>query len=146
MKAVWRSPNAASYGSFAMKKNSMFTTFFSNAVLELKENGQFIILQNDNERSQAPSNCQTLPLFTNIKAASGFEKLAFLFVILIIGILLSFLVVMVEKMKSSMKMITDNEKRSKKIALIEVSLRKTLDELLAEEKEKCLINLLEELT
>ena len=84
--------------------------------------------------------------FTNIKAASGFEKLAFLFVILIIGILLSFLVVMVEKMKSSMKMITDDEKRSKKIALIEVSLRKTLDELLAEEKEKCLINLLEELT
>ena len=41
----------------------MFTTFFSNAVLEIKENGQFIILQNDNERSQAPSNCQTLPLF-----------------------------------------------------------------------------------
>ena len=126
----------------------MFTTFFSNAILELKEKGQLTILQNDYEHSQAPSNCQ--PLLspnntTNIKAVSGFEKLTFLFVILFIGFILSFSVVMVEKLKSSKKTITDDEKRSKKIAQIEVELRKTLDGLLEEEKEKCLIKLLEEL-
>ena len=111
----------------------------------MKEGGHNSIIKNEEDKIlNKIANCQPLPPTNDLTL--GFEKIIFLFIILIIGFILSFLVVMVEKMKPNKKTTTDDEKRSKKIEEIEAEMRKSLEGLLEEEKEKCLIKLLEELS
>ena len=131
-----------------MRKNSIYTSFFSNALLEMKEAGYHTIITNEEAKEYdkyCTANYQPLPPTNDLTL--GYEKMIFLFIILIIGFILSLIVAMVEKMKSNKKCTTDDEeKRSKMIVGIESELRKTLEGLLEEEKKQCLNKLLEELT
>ena len=72
-----------SYTSFAMKKNSYFTAYFNNVLEELKQTGQ---LDNLEKRYDRHTKCNILSMKN---PALGFEKLIFLFVILIMGIVVS---------------------------------------------------------
>ena len=112
----------------------------------MKEEGYYSILMNELvklEDEYCISNYQPLPPSNDLRL--GYEKIIFLFIILIIGFILSSIVVMLEKMKSSKKIITDEEKRCKKIEEIKAVLGKSLEGLLDEEKKQSLTELLEEL-
>jgi len=73
-----------------MNKKSQFTKIFSQALLDMKDNGRLEIFQARNKQS-----CIT-PDPT--KKSLGFKKLAFLFVVLVSGIFISIFVVFFEFM------------------------------------------------
>ena len=83
-----------------MQKNSAYTKYFNHVLKDIRQNGQLDILKK--RYTIAPKTyCKNLPK-TNL--ALGYEKLTFLFVILIIGTVLSFFIFMLEfKMKYEKK-------------------------------------------
>ena len=71
-----------------MQKNSAYTKYFNHVLKDIRQNGQLDILKK--RYTIAPKTyCKNLPK-TNL--ALGYEKLTFLFVILIIGTVLSFFI------------------------------------------------------
>ena len=122
-----------------MQKNSAYTKYFNHVLKDIRQNGQLDILKK--RYKIAPNTyCRNLPK-TNL--ALGYEKLTFLFVILIIGTVLSFFIFMLE-----FKMKYDKKKElgysSEEIEELEIQTRKLLDGSLKEKTGTCLKRLLEE--
>ena len=122
-----------------MQKNSAYTKYFNHVLKDIRQNGQLDILKK--RYTIAPKTyCSNLPK-TNL--ALGYEKLTFLFVILIIGTVLSFFIFMLE-----FKMKYDKKKElgysSEEIEELEIQTRKLLDGSLKEKTGTCLKRLLEE--
>ena len=116
-----------------MQKNSAYTKYFNHVLKDIRQNGQLDILKK--RYTIAPKTyCRNLPK-TNL--ALGYEKLTFLFVILIIGTVLSFFIFMLE-----FKMKYDKKKElgysSEEIEELEIQTRKLLDGSLKEKTGICL--------
>ena len=122
-----------------MQKNSAYTKYFNHVLKDIRQNGQLDILKK--RYTIAPKTyCKNLPK-TNL--ALGYEKLTFLFVILIIGTVLSFFIFMLEfKMKYEKK--KELGYFSEEIEELEIQTRKLLDSSLKEKTGICLKKLLEE--
>ena len=126
-----------------MKKNSLFTDHFKHILNNLKRTGILEILM---MRYSSSSKCK-IPS-TKISAL-GFEKLTFLFIILIIGMILSLMAILFElKFKSNQKNDSQEEveSSSKEIEKLEEITRRLLEGPLQEKTEKCLKRLLDEYT
>ena len=121
-----------------MKKNSLYTDFFNDVLEDLKETGQLEILKKRYHSTY--TNCNAL---SKNDPALGFEKLTSLFVILMIGIILSFLTMMVE-LKMQFHKKNDIEDYNKEIIHFETQTRRLLEGPLKGITEKCLKNLLNE--
>ena len=118
-----------------MQKNSAYTKYFNHVLKEIRENGQLDILK----KRYAPNTyCKNLS--KNDLASLGYEKLTSLFIILIIGTILSLFIFMFEK--SEMKKELRNF--SEEIEELEIQTRKLLDGSLKEKTGICLKKLLEE--
>ena len=78
--------------SMIMNKNSQFTRIFSQAILEMKATGRWDILNIEKSRHKDQS-CDIPDLK---EKPLGYKKLAFLFVVIVSGILISFCVVLFE--------------------------------------------------
>lgn len=92
LNAVWKSPSIARYASMTMRKNSQYTKFFSKVIYEIMNAGLWnYILSKDSLTTtscMSSSDLKIKPL--------GFEKFAFIFVILVSGILSSLVIILVE--------------------------------------------------
>ena len=143
LKSVWKSTSPVTYGSFAVKKNSYFTEYFNNVLEELKETGQLDILEKRYDRHTASAKCNTLSMKI---PALGFEKLTFLFAILIIGSVVSVFIFLFEfKMQSkARKLEIGNHSESEEMEELENLTRKLLEGSLKEKTGKILKILLEE--
>ena len=126
-----------------MKKNSYFTEYFNNVLEELKETGQLDILEKRYDRHTASAKCNTLSMKI---PALGFEKLNFLFAILIIGSVVSVFIFLFEfKMQSkARKLEIGNHSESEEMEELENLTRKLLEGSLKEKTGKFLKMLLEE--
>ena len=125
-----------------MKKNSYFTEHFNNILNGLKETGNLEILM---KRYPISSSIKyNMPSTQNI--AVGFEKLIFLFIILLIGIILSLIAIIFElKFKPNQRNGQEEvEPSSKEIDELENKTRRLLEGPLKEKTEKCLKRLLDE--
>ena len=126
-----------------MKKNSLFTDHFKHILNNLKTTGNLEILM---KRYSSSTKCK-IPS-TKISAL-GFEKLTFLFIILIIGMILSVIAILFElKFKSNQKNDGQEEveSSSKEIEKLEEITRRLLEGPLQEKTEKCLKRILDEYT
>ena len=98
VKPVWTSSSPLFSSSFALKKNSPYTKFFTQAFKDVKENGQ--LYRYSLKNSEISSDCSpTLERGNPL----GFSKLASIFFILIFGIILSFLIFIFEHCKKPEK-------------------------------------------
>ena len=122
-----------------MQKNSIYTKYFNYVLKVIRQNGQLDIIRK--RYSIAPNTyCKNL---SKNDLALGYEKLTFLFIILIIGSILSFFIFMFEyKMKSDKK--KELRDFSEEIEELEIQTRKLLDGSLKEKTGICLKRLLEE--
>ena len=118
-----------------MKKNSRFTDHFNNVLHNLE------ILK---KKYSSSIKCN-IPN-TQISAL-GFEKLTFLFIILIIGIILSLIALTFElNFKPNQRNDQEVELSSKEIDRLEKIVRRLLEGPLQEKTENCLKGLLDEHT
>ena len=135
------------YASFAMKKKSQFTEHFNYILNGLKATGNLdVIMKMYPIRSNfAISKCN-IPSTKN--STIGFEKLTFLFFILIIGMILSLIVIILEfKIKLDRGNGEEEFQPSfKEIDDLENKTRRLLEGPLKERTEKCLKRLLDEYT
>ena len=121
-----------------MKNNSLYTEFFNDVLEELKETGQLEILKKRYHSTN--TNCNAL---AKNDPALGFEKLTSLFVILMIGIILSFFAFILElKLKFHKK--NEIEDINEEMIHYETQTRRLLEGPLKGKTEKCLKNLLNE--
>ena len=121
-----------------MKNNSLYTEFFNDVLEELKETGQLEILKKRYHSTN--TNCNAL---AKNDPALGFEKLTSLFVILMIGIILSFFAFILElKLKFHKK--NEIEDINEEMIHFETQTRRLLEGPLKGKTEKCLKNLLNE--
>ena len=90
-KTAWTSSSFDAM-SMIMNKNSQFTRIFSQAILEMKATGRWDILNIEKSRHKDQS-CDIPDLK---EKPLGYKKLAFLFVVMLSGILISFFVVLFE--------------------------------------------------
>ena len=93
-----------------MNKKSQFTKIFSQALLDMKDNGRLEIFQARNKQS-----CIT-PDTT--KKSLGFKKLAFLFVVLVSGIIVSIVVIFFEFI---VKICSEKQKTPTKFEVYEMN-------------------------
>ena len=121
-----------------MKNNSLYTEFFNDVLEELKETGQLEILKKRYHSTNTNFNA-----LSKNDPALGFEKLTSLFVILMIGIILSFFAFMVE-LKMQFHKENEIEDNNEEIIQFETQTRRLLEGSLKDKTEKCLKNLLKE--
>ena len=114
-----------------MNKKSQYTKIFSQAILDLKDNGRLDIFHG-RRSSQNDQLCDLLPRDEEGKKL-GFKKLAFLFVVLLSGIFMSIFVVLLEFLA---KMILEKEKPTIENIEINQAHEECLDRSV-EEGEKC---------
>ena len=93
-KPVWSTHVPTGHSTVLMKKGSQFTRFFSQEMRKLETTGNLDLLKKRYLRSPA---CKP-PLK---EKPLGYEKLSFLFVMLIFGCIMSILVVLFEYMTQS---------------------------------------------
>ena len=86
-KTAWRSVSFIGV-SWIMNKQSQFTKIFSQALLDIKDNGRLEIFHARNKQSCITPDPKQKPL--------GFKKLTFLFIVLVSGIFISVFVVLFE--------------------------------------------------
>ena len=128
-----------------MKKNSQFTEHFNHILNDLKATGNLDILKNKYSRARLSSTkCKMLSTLNMV--VIGYEKLTFLFVILIIGIILSLIAIIFElKLKPNQRNGQEEvEPSSKEIDELEMKTRRLLEGPLKAKTEKCLKSLLDE--
>ena len=127
-----------------MKKNSQFTEHFNNILNDLKTTGNLEILMKKYPESSS-TNC-IMPSTQSQNTVIGFEKLAFLFLILFIGIILSLIAIIFElKLKPNQRNGQEEvEPSSKEIDELEMKTRRLLEGPLKAKTEKCLKSLLDE--
>ena len=120
-----------------MQKNSAYTKYFNHVLKDIRENGQLDILK---KRYATAPNTYCKNLSKNDLAPLGYEKLTSLFIILIVGTILSLFIFMFEK--SEMK--KELRSFSEEIEELEIQTRKLLDGSLKEKTGICLKRLLDE--
>ena len=75
-----------------MRKNSQYTKFFSTVLFDIVSSGQWNFIQN--RESVATTSCKSS---SDLEIEPiGFEKLAFIFVILVSGIIFSLVIILME--------------------------------------------------
>ena len=109
-----------------MNKKSQFTKIFSQAILDMKDNGRLNIFHG--RKSQQNKQLCILP--DTRQKPLGFKKLAFLFLVLVSGIFISILVVLFEFIA---KMYS---KKQNSTTTIEDNIEEFLDALSVDETEK----------
>ena len=126
--------------SWMMNKKSQFIKIFSQAILEVKDNGRLEIFYARKSHQIKHSCVQPDPMQKRL----GFKKLAILFVVLVSGIFISIFVVLFEfiakiysERRNSNTKLEDFETNSKKDFIEEF-----LDVLSVEETEKVLQRIL----
>ena len=125
-KPVWTTYASTIHSSIMMKKGSQFTRIFSQEVRKLEATGTLDLLRRRYIGSQA---CK-LPLK---EKPLGYEKLSFLFVLLIFGCIMSILVVILEYMTQTKKNEQELSNKDKEMSLIEEKIGKYLEGLSNEE-------------
>ena len=124
-----------------MKKNSLFTDHFNNVLNDLQTTGNLEILMKKH------SNSTKCNMPTTRISGLGFDKLTFLFIILIIGIILSLVALIFElNFKPNQRNDQEVELSSKEIDKLEKIVRRLLEGPLQEKTENCLKRLLDEHT
>ena len=125
-----------------MKKNSQFIEHFNNILNDLKTTGNLEILM----KKYPISSSTTCNMPSTQNLAIGFEKLAFLFLILFTGIILSLIAIIFElKLKPNQRNGQEEvEPSSKEIDELEMKTRRLLEGPLKAKTEKCLKSLLDE--
>ena len=119
-KPVWTTHLPTSYGSIMMKKGSPFTRFFSQHIRKLKATGNLDLLT---KRYSGSHECK--PPLT--EKPLGYEKLSFLFVILIFGGIMSILLVLLEYITQTKKKKYELSNKDKEMSLIEEKCQKDLE-------------------
>ena len=114
--------------SVMMKKGSQFTRFFSKEIRKLQTTGNLDLL-----RSRYTANRACKPLLK--EKPLGYEKLAFLFLMLIFGCIISSFVAYFEFMTRTKKEIQEHTNKEKEKSLIEEKVEKTLEGLSNQETE-----------
>ena len=109
LKPVWKSSRPTRYGSMIMKKGSQFTRIFAQEIRRLETTGNNDLIK---KRYSGSKECKA-PLK---EKPLGFEKSSFLFVMLMIGSILSILVLLLEytnqKKRKTQEMSTPDIKTS----------------------------------
>ena len=121
-----------------MKNNSLYTEFFNDVLEELKETGQLEILKKRYHSTNTNFNA-----LSKNDPALGLEKLTSLFVILMIGIILSFFAIILE-LKMQFHKKNEIEDINEEMIHFETQTRRLLEGALKGKTEKCLKNLLNE--
>ena len=114
-----------------MKKGSQFTRIFSQEIRRLQTTGNLDLLR----KRYTGSNACKLPLN---KKPLGYEKLSFLFVMLIFGCIMSILVVSLEYMTQAKKKKYELTNKDQEMSLIEEKFDKNLEGLSDQETENIL--------
>ena len=109
-----------------MKKGSHFTRIFSQEIRRLETTGNLDLLR---KRYTGSQTCKS-PLK---EKSLGYEKLSFLFVLLIFGCIMSILVVILEYMTQIKKKEQELSNKDKEMSLIEEKIGKYLEGLSNEE-------------
>ena len=104
-----------------MKKGSLFTRFFSRELRRQTATGNIDLLK---KRYLEISQTCKPPLK---EKPLGYEKLCFLFLILISGYIMSILIVILEYANQNKKIELENATKNKKISLIEEKIEKYLE-------------------
>ena len=112
-----------------MKKGSQFTRFFSQEIRKLEATGNLDLLR---KRYLGSQECK--PLLKEEQL--GYEKLSFLFVMLILGCSIGILVLSFEYMTKKKKTKQELSCKDEKISLREKRIRKNLEGLSQKETEK----------
>ena len=107
-KPVWTTNLPTSYASIMMKKGSQFTRFFSQHIRKLKATGNLDLLT---KRYSGSYECK--PPLT--EKPLGYEKLSFLFVMLIFSCILSIIIVLIEYMTQIKKKKQESLSKAKEI-------------------------------
>ena len=92
-KTAWTSTSFLGAGSMIMNKKSQFTKFFGQAILDMKDTGRLDIFLQEKTLHRHQS-CNLPDLYQ--KRTLGYEKLTFLFVILVSGIFTSLFIALFE--------------------------------------------------
>ena len=108
LKPVWATRIPTTHSSTMMKKGSQFTRIFSQEIRKLRTTGNLDLLRKRYMGSQA---CKP-PLK---EKPLGYEKLSFLFVMLIFGCIMSILVVLYEYMTQTKKKEQEITKKGKEV-------------------------------
>ena len=114
-----------------MKKGSQFTRLFSKEMKKLETTGNLDLLKKRYSGSQA---CKP-PLR---EKPLGYEKLTFLFVMLIFGCIMSIFVVFFEYMTQTKKKTQEHTSKDEQISLIEEKIKEHLEGLSDQETETIL--------
>ena len=130
-KPVWKTHVPYNHLSVMMKKGSQFTRFFVHEMKKLESTGILDILRKRYSGIQA---CKQ-PL--KVKPM-GFEKLSFLFSMLIIGFITSILVVLIEYMTKTKKKKQEITNKDEEITLIKQKMGEYLEGLSYQETENIL--------
>ena len=110
-KPVWTTYRPTRYGSMIMKKGSQFTRIFAKEIRKLETTGNNDLLK---KRYSGSKECKA-PLK---EKPLGFEKSSFLFVMLMIGSILSILVLLLEYANQQKKKTQEITTKDVKISLI----------------------------
>ena len=94
-KTAWTSRSFLGAGSMIMNKKSQFTKFFGQAILDMKDTGRLDIYLQEKSINRHKT-CNLPDLYQ--KHALGYEKLTFLFVVLVSGIFTSLFIVLFESL------------------------------------------------
>ena len=119
------------HASIMMKKGSQFTRFFTQEMRKLEGTGILDLLR---RRYLGSMECK-LPL---MEKPLGYEKLSFLFVMLIFGCIISIIVVLLEFMNQTKKNKQELTCKDKEMSLIEEKMGEYLDGLSNQETENIL--------
>ena len=130
-KRVWETRLPTQHASIVMKKGSHFTRIFSQEIRRLETTGNLDLL------SKRYSGSQTCKLPLKEKSL-GYEKLSFLFVILIFGCAMSILVVSLEYITQTKKKKPEITNKDKEMLLIKEKMGEYLERLSNQEAENIL--------
>ena len=132
LRPLWTTDTTTSLYSFMMKKGSQFTRFFSKEIIRLDATGNLELLFSRGYKR----NQQCKPLLK--EKPLGYEKLAFLFVMLMFGCIMSISVAYFEYKRQTKKKIKELTKKEKEMSLIEEKIVKNLEGLSNQETKNIL--------
>ena len=130
IKPVWATHVPTIHSSTMMKKGSQFTRFFSQEMRKLETTGNLDLLR---RRYTGSKTCSKPPLK---EKPLGYEKLSFLFVMLIFGCMVSIFVFFFERMTQTKK--KELAYNVKEMSLMEEKMGDYLKGLSNQENRKCL--------
>ena len=130
-KPVWTTRLPTLYASIVTKKGSHFRRFFSQEIRRLETTGNLDLLR---KRYLVSQTCKP-PLK---EKSLGYEKLSFLFVMLIFGCFMSILVVSLEYTTQTKKTKQENTSKDKEMLLIKEKMGEYLEGLSNQDAENIL--------